>query len=252
MGTYSVSLRAIGDTTALPATVELEDGQLSIAAGSQEIGSWALADIELEPLPNGYRMAAEGDQIIIELKELDAFREALENGRFKRRFKLRGKERKSDKATTATAVKDERVAEPHQRTKPTKPSKSKRADDGRSERTKARKSGDEGLVARAFELLDTGIARAHKRYGPYLPDWMFSRAMFFILVATLIVMLVFPGISSTLLLICGGVIVAFGAVTYSDPMLASRWLPGRTQPPHALIIGVVVLLLGVLLGVLAG
>jgi hypothetical protein len=65
-------------------------------------------------------------------------------------------------------------------------------------------------------------------------------------------MLVFAEIFSVLLLILGGIVVAFGAVTYSDGMLASRWLPGRMQPPHVLIIGVVTLVLGVLIGIVAG
>lgn len=240
MGTYSASLRAVGDTTTLPATVYLEDGQLSIAAGSHEIGSWSLADIQLEPLPNGYRLAAEGDQIIIELKELDAFREALSNGRFKRRLKLRGKENKTSRPARQPAKTD--VVKPAIRTRPGTP-----AQEPRSQPTKkSRSSSDEGLLTRGLDLLDHGIRQGQKRFGPYLPEWMFSRAMVFILLTVFVVMLIFP----VLFLITGGLIIAFGAVAYSDPMIASRWLPGRTQPPQVLIIGVGLLLLGVLVGVI--
>jgi hypothetical protein len=45
--------------------------------------------------------------------------------------------------------------------------------------------------------------------------------------------------------------VLFGAIVYSDPMLASRWLPGRTTAQHGLLFGVAILMMGVLLGVFA-
>ena len=58
MGTFTASLRAIGDVNTLPATVSVGEGRISIASGDTEIGSWALADVHLEPIPTGYRMAA--------------------------------------------------------------------------------------------------------------------------------------------------------------------------------------------------
>lgn len=248
MGSYSASLRAVGDTSAVPAVVHLENGQLSIAAGSHEIGSWSLADIELEPLPNGYRMAAEGDQIIIELRELNEFREALANGRFKRRLKVRGKEKSTITATTASDTNAEtpraatRTDAPRPKTEP------KRQPTKKPEKAKGPKRSDGGLLTRGIDSLDQWLSQAHKRFSPYLPDWMFSRAMVLILLMVLVVMIIFPA----LLLIIGGLTIALGAVAYSDPIIASRWLPGRTQPPQVLIAGVAFLLLGVLIGVLRG
>lgn len=245
MGTYSASLRAVGDTRALPATVHLEDGQISIAAGSHQIGTWSLADIQLEPLPNGYRMAAEGDQIIIELKELDAFREALDNGRFKRRrLKLRGKEKavKTDEAAgaskTAVSGSPQPAAPAIERVTTTQPVPDK----------KAPVSSGDGIVSRGLGTLDGWLSKSQKRFGPYLPDWMFSRAMVLILLIVLVVMVMFPA----LLLIIGGLTIALGAVAYSDPMIASRWLPGRTQPSQVLVAGVAILLFGVLVGIIRG
>lgn len=241
MGTYSASLRAVGDTNSLPATVHLENGQLSIAAGSHEIGSWSLTDIELEPLANGYRMAAEGDQIIIELKELNEFREALANGRFKRRLKVRGKEKSDAPAKAGKAVEKKTPAAARTDTaRPVADPERERA----SGKTKAPKSSNGGLITR----LDRWISRAQRRFGPYLPDWVFSRAMAFILLAVLVAMIMFPAS----LLILGGLTIAFGAVAYSDPMIASRWLPGRTQPPQVLLAGVAILIFGVLVGIVRG
>lgn len=241
MATYSASLRAVGDSTPLPATVELDNGQLSIASGDHQIGTWELSDIELEPMPNGYRMAAEGDQIIIELKELDAFREALANGRFKRRMKLRGREKHTDEPTRPSKAPTTARIE-SMRTKTTKPEREK------TEEHKPQRSSDEGLVGRGLAMLDNLVEISQRRLGAYLPNWLFSRGMFLIVFALFLFTLFYP----TILIVLGAIMVAMGAAAYSDPVLASKLLPGRTQPPHALIAGVGVLLLGVIVGIVFG
>jgi hypothetical protein len=250
MGTFTASLRSVGDVRGLPATVELEDGRLSIAAGSTEIGSWPLSEITLEPIPTGYRMAAEGEQILIELKDIESFREALDTGRFKRRFsRVRGNEKEKrtrgskpiDPDPSAISAKAARVSEP---------GTASRLAPGKTD-TKKPAQAPQGIGARIIGLVDSVIHKANKRFGPYLPEWAFSRAMFFIGLGALILLLVFPGPISVLLVIAGGIVIALGAVAYSDPIIASRWLPGRTSPPHVLIIGVATLLSGVLLGMIA-
>jgi hypothetical protein len=227
MGTYNASLRAMGDTKPVPATLLLEDGQLAINSGDVEIGTWSLSDISLEPIPTGYRMAAEGEQIIIEIKELDAFRDALANGRFKRRSaRLRGasERSKSGKAVETTATTTTTTEKP---------------------------ARTQGFTQKGLALIDGTLDKANKKWGSYLPDWMFTRAMFIIVFGALLIMLVFPGAVSLFLLLSGAVLIIFGAIAYSDTMLASRWLPGRTTPSHVLLFGVAILMMGVLLGVIA-
>lgn len=225
MGTYKASLRAIGDTKPVPATVMLEDGQLAINSGDIEIGAWSLSDISLEPIPTGYRMAAEGEQIIIEIQELDAFRDALANGRFKRRSsRLRGvaPRTKSEKTNGSTAT-----------------------------TTATKERQPQGFTQKGLALIDGTLDKASKKWGSYLPDWVFTRAMFIIVFGALLIMLVFPGAVSLFLLLSGAVLIVFGAIAYSDPMLTSRWLPGRTTPSHVLLFGVAIVMMGVLLGVIA-
>lgn len=248
MGTFTASLRAIGDVKSLAATIELDDGRLSIVAGSTEIGSWPLSDIHLEPIPTGYRLAAEGEQILIELRDLDAFNEALNSGR-KRRFRKTGKTgRQASAPKTDSVVSATPPVATH-----TAPSQ---VDDraGRAVALPPREpqpAKTSGFTEKGLAFVDGTLAKANKRFGPYLPEWMFTRVMFAVAFIALILMIVLPGLVSTFLLIAGGLIVVFGAVVYSDPMLASRWLPGRTTPPHVLLFGVAILMLGVLLGVIA-
>lgn len=249
MGTFSASLRAIGDVKSLPAIVELADGILSIHAGDTEIGSWPLSEINLEETPTGYRLAAEGEQILLELKDLTSFATEL-NSTGKKRLSFGRK--KSERRTGHTEVAgqprpahpeptqvDEKLAAPGVPLAAKVVEKPKKAE---------KKSG---WTAKGLALVDGTMARANKRLGPYLPEWMFTRAMFAIAFGSLILMLAVPGLVSVFLLIAGGVMVLFGAIVYSDTMLASRWLPGRSTPQHALLFGVAILMMGVLLGVIA-
>lgn len=195
MGSFAVSLKTIGDHEGLPAVIHLSDGRLSIDAGDESIGEWALDEILLEPTPTGYRMAAEGDQIMLEFTDTDAFQSELSsNDRRRRSLPDMGK-----------------------------------------------------LLAQ----MDKGITFAEKKWGALLPQWVFTRVMFGAVVGVLTLMIIFPGLVSTLLLIAGLLLVMLGAVVYTDTMLATKWLPGRMSPGHVLIFGVVVVILGVLLGIIA-
>ncbi|MGD2101840.1 MAG: hypothetical protein PVG83_06340 [Acidimicrobiia bacterium] len=246
METFDASLRAIGDVKALPAKVGLADGQLSLAAGDTELGTWAINEIEFESIPNGYRMSVEGDQIVVELKNVDAFTEALDQGR-KRRGRRRKTSVRKSKRAESVAAQPSPAREP---TPPSPPSPSREVArppvDQPGVRSKERPER-QGLIDR----LDRSLVKAQKRFGPYLPDWVFTRFMFGVLVSALILMVVLPGFISVILLVGGLLLVLFGAVVYTDPMLASRLLPGRTAPQHALLFGVLTLMVGVLLGVIA-
>lgn len=243
MGTFSASLRAIGDVKALPATIELTDGHLSIVAGSTEIGKWPLSEIRLEQIPTGYRMAAEGEQILLEIKDLDSFAAELENGSRKRFGRARRKEEKTssrDEVATATVE-----APPKQPVRTEAPAIETESATARPKQAKP--SGGTGV----FGAVDTLLIKAKKRFGAVLPDFMFSRAMFVIVIAVTVVMILLPAVFSTLLLIGGSLLVLFGAVVYSDGVLAARWLPGRATPQQALLLGLGVVLAGVLLGMIA-
>jgi hypothetical protein len=251
MGTFSASLRATGDIKSLAATIELADGHLSIVAGSTEIGRWPLSEIRLEEIPTGYRMAAEGEQILLEIKDLASFNAELEKAS-KKRF---GKGRKKDErgpsapdieATGAAAVKT--VPSPISRTSSVTPTRPETSDAPGAKTKPQTKTGSRpGLLG----AVDSLLIKAKKRFGAVLPDFMFSRAMFVILIALLVVMALLPSVFSTILLIAGASLVLFGAIVYSDSVLASRWLPGRATPQQALLLGLGVLLLGVVLGMIA-
>jgi hypothetical protein len=275
MGTFSASLKTLGDRRGLPATISLEDDVLSITAGDQEIGSWNLDEITLEPTPAGYRMGAEGEKIMIDLPDKDAFAEELSQRDKKGgRLRLRRKEKvpaktKSKKspakperphspvtyqmpaAPPPAAVEPRPIvaspSEPAQRssrlTEARAPSADVSSDQVKPKPTQKKPS----LTERIDGLLET----AEKRWGSLMPTWFFTRLMFYIVVGAFLLMLIFPGAVSSFLLAAGMLMVVFGAIIYTDDVLASKWLPGRMNPTHVLIFGVAILMFGVLLGVIA-
>jgi len=196
VSSFSASLKTLGDRHGLPATIVLEENRLSIEAGEESIGDWSLDEIRLEPTPTGYRMAAEGEQLLIEMPNAEAFESELT---------------KKSRAIKVTLPNKEAILKP----------------------------------------VDRGLEAAEERWGSLLPEWVFTRVMVGVVIGTLLVTIFLPGLVSTFLLIAGLLMVMFGAVVYTDSMLASKWLPGRMSPMHVLLFGVVILMLGVFVGVLA-
>lgn len=195
MSSFSASLKTIGDRRGLPATVHLDDDRLSIDAGDHSLGKWSLSDIHLEPIATGYRMDAEGEQILIELQDTEAFELELHK------------------------------KPPSRITRPS--------------------------AGNLMKSVDSGLEAAEKRFGGLLPEWVFTRIMFGVVIGALLLMAILPGLVSTFLLITGLLTVIVGAVVWTDTVLASKWLPGRMTPVHVLLFEVVILIVGVVLGVLA-
>ena len=249
MGRFDASLRTIGDRTGLAATLTIDNGRLMIEAGDQTIGDWALDEIHLEQTPNGYRMAAEGEQILIDLPNADEFDLAL-RGKKVRGAKRAPKSVKQSESEKAESKPVARVAStvPAEKAVEAKPSgrRAKHSREPKTDRKQADES-DSGLLATLDKALDT----AHGKWGGLFPSWMFTRGTAYVLVAALVLLLVFPQIVFYALLLGGVLLVMLGAVLYTDSVLSARWLPGRMTPMHVLIFGVGTLLLGVVVALAA-
>jgi hypothetical protein len=240
MGTFTASLRSIGDIRGLPATVELSEDGLRIEAAEMEIGSWALSEVRLDPTATGYRMTVEGEEILLEFKDPDAFGQALEERNSKKSRlpsmrKRSGSKRKDERPAASVDV----------ATSPSRDSRPQRKEQRSGSRTADGRSGGFG------SRVDALLGRAHKQFGGFLPDWVFSRGVLAIGTVVLIAMLALPGLASILLLIAGIVVVLVGAVAYSDSVIASRILPGRMTAAHVLITGVGILVAGILFGLVS-
>lgn len=273
MGSFSASLKTIGDNQGLPATVRLDEGRLAIAAGDADIGSWSLDEIGLEPTSRGYRLAAEGEQLLIELDEIEQFADELSKAQKKTtkrngfRLPLRGKssDRPSDDGGQApepqqAVVEEPRVAEPARpRVRlpepvravdeaPAETEKKKPARRAKKEKApKAEKTGDRSAVA----MLDRTIDSVEKRWGSLLPDWVFNRIVFVGAGVLVILAFVFRGYTSIVLLVTGVIALMVGGAAYTDDVMASKLLPGRTTPTHVLLVGIGFVAVGIGFGFIA-
>lgn len=237
MGTFNASLRTIGDRRGLAAVVTVLERQISIQAGEQELGSWSLDEVELEDTGNSvYRLEVEGDRILIHFEDAAGFREILDSSsRMRNRVKVR-----SARVKTAKTV---------ELTEPKAPKSRRSAKEKPVHPPRERQKKEKGEPGRFVTTLDKGIAAAEHRWGSLMPSWVFTRVTLLALAILLVAAIVVPGVVSMVLLIAGLLTVLFGAVVYTDTMLASRMLPGRMTPMHVLLFGVTVLMLGVLVGV---
>lgn len=241
MGKFNASLRTLGDSRGVPATVTVVEERISIEAGDQEIGSWNIDEVVLEPTGESvYRLEVDGDRILIDFEDAGTFRDLLDSrSRMRSRIKLRGNRPK--KPTEPKPAKAKSGPGPKTKEPKTKPKRSVAVTEAPAPVSSKKTAG----------RLDAVLTAAEERWGGLLPSWVFTRGTLTVLLIMVAAAFFVPNIVSLVLLIAGLLTVMFGAVVYTDTMLATRWLPGRMTPMHVLLFGVLVVLLGVLLGVIA-
>lgn len=270
MGSFSASLKAIGDTRGIPATVELREGRLSIKAGDSEIGDWHLEDVDLEPTPTGYRLAAEGDQVLLDMSDSEQFAQELSSlskngtGRMLGLFARRDKKSERDVADIAVPVEPKRTPSARETVSRLPASlmgsatsnETRRASEPVAQVTQVTEETNRPgkatpSTSRLVAMLDSAIEASEKRWGSLLPPWVFNRGVFVAGLALVTLAFVFRGLTSVALLVLGVVVLMFGGVTYTDDVMASKLLPGRTTPTHVLIAGVSLLGVGIAFGLIA-
>ena len=76
MGQFQGSLRLPGDSRPLPATFQLSEGRLQVASGDHIIGDWPVDTIDISHVPEGIRVKAEGEVLLLDISDRDAFTQA--------------------------------------------------------------------------------------------------------------------------------------------------------------------------------
>jgi hypothetical protein len=251
MGQFSASLKVPGDTSSLPATVDIDDGRLRVASGDHVIGNWALDDIDLSTGPEGVHVSAEGEELILQFSESEAFEAAAGlNGKksvvsMPKPFKLPTLSKSPKHAPTNNS--GTRPARSTPTNKVEKPAKAPSPASTSVDLPAAKES----KPPKQPGAIDRGLERAEKLFGGRLPSWVFTRGGAFLVLAALVVAILLPSLVSTLLLISGLVLLVLGGVTMLDVVLAARLLKAKVTPTQTLIGGGILVLLGVLFGMLA-
>ncbi len=247
MGQFSASLKVPGDANSLPATVDIDDGRLRVASGDHEIGNWALDDIDLTPGPEGVRVSAEGEELILQFSESAAFEAAAGmNGKqsvvsLPKPFKLPTLSRSPKPASPkGTATRPEGAPAPVVASASTTP-------------IAASTQVEQGTPKDAKQpgAFDRALGKAEKMFGSLLPSWVFTKGGSLVVVAALVVAILAPALVSTLLLVAGLILLVLGGVTMLDVVLAARLLKAKVTPTQVLIAGGVLVVIGILFGMLA-
>jgi hypothetical protein len=224
MGQFQGSLRLPGDSRPLPATVHLTDGRLQVASGEHVIGDWPINAIDISHVPEGIRVKAEGEVLLLEISDRDAFAQAA----------------------ASLSQKPKRLSRPKRAAKSTKPSSPPppKPVATKTARVKTPKPAGESK-------LDAYLAKGKERWGAKVPAWVFGRWGVAAAVALLALCVVFAEPLSNLLLITGVVVLLVGGVTMLDTVIARRLLHHKVTPIQVVIGGGSIFVAGLLVGLVA-
>ncbi|MGH8871662.1 MAG: hypothetical protein ACRDWS_06795 [Acidimicrobiia bacterium] len=224
MGQFQASLRLPGDSRALTATVQLHDGRLQVASGEHVIGDWPIDAIDISPIPEGIRVAAEGEVLLLDISDRAAFEQEAASQTTKPKRFSRSKQAVRP-GTSQSAASSRAATSATVKVKTTKP--------------------------RTESKLDVYLARAKERFGSNLPDWVFSRWGLAAVVGLLAFCVIFAEFVSNLLLITGVVVLLVGGVTMLDSVIARRILHHKVTPIQVVIGGGTIFVVGLLIGFVA-
>jgi hypothetical protein len=223
MGQFQGSLRLPGDSRPLPATVQLRDGRLQISSGDHSIGDWSMDTIDIAQVPEGIRVKAEGEVLLLDIPDREAFSQAA--AFYSPRPKRLARARRSSKPQPTQSLPSRPAAA---KVKPAKPAKA------------AKPKGE--------SRIDQLLTRGRERWGQKMPDWVFSRWGLAAAVGVLALCVVFAELVSNLLLIIGVIVLLIGGVTMLDSVIASRVLHHKVTPIQVVIGGGTVFVVGLLVG----
>jgi hypothetical protein len=176
--------------------------------------------VDIAQVPEGIRLKAEGEVLLLDIPEREAFTQAA--AIYSPRPKRLARAKRSSKGTPDSSLPARPVTTVKKPAKPKGPSR-----------------------------VDQVLARAKDRYGQKAPDWVFSRWGLAAAAALLVLSLVFAELVSNLLLIAGVIVLLIGGVTMLDNVIATRVLHHKVTPMQVVIGGGTVFVVGLLVGFVA-
>jgi hypothetical protein len=241
---FQASLIAAGDPDPLPTVVELDQGKLVIQSNGQSLGRWNVSDLEFVRIVGGFRVTLDGEVTVLKLTQSDEFNAELRSltetvveekpHKKEKKRRVRNKPDESTK-TAAVAVAErtpERAAAPASAPVP--------APDRPAESPDV---GDQSFVHR----LDARLEVAAKRWGKYVPEWVFTRGGLVVAFLFLVAVLLFRPVFSTIFLIVAAIGMITSAIALMDQVIATRIFRGGITPIHGLLGSLALILIGLVL-----
>lgn len=258
---FNAALIAAGDPQPVPTVVALNGSNLELSVGSDNVGSWPVADLEMERVLGGFKMQVEGEMAILRFDDPEPFAEALgiitgsSNGtKTKKRSKGDSKPAKQPKAKRGTKPKAERKSRKSKSPQPTIESWADEAPpvettsdeeppaqpQPKPEKTRSATSG--------MTKLDARLEGWSRKWGNYLPDWIFTKGGLLVLLGVTLMIIAKPGWFSVIFLILAAVGLAASAIAMLDQVVATRIFRRGYTPIHGLILSLMIGLVGIVLG----
>lgn len=222
----------------MPTVVELVQGKLLIQSNGQTLGRWDVSDLEFVRIVGGFRVTLDGEVTVLKLTESDEFNaelrllnEAAAEVKPPKKEKKRHLRHQSDDSSDSGAV----AVAKHSAAKVAAPAPERSAE--------AADPVGQSFVHR----LDARLEVAAKRWGQYVPEWVFTRGGVVVAFLFLAAVFVFPGVFSTIFLIVAAIGMIASATALMDQVIATRIFRGNFTPIHGLIGSLALILIGLVL-----
>ena len=248
MTQFQASLIAAGDPEPLPTVVELVQGKLLIQSNGQTLGRWDVSDLEFVRIVGGFRVTLDGEVTVLKLTESDEFNaelrllnEAAAEVKPPKKEKKRHLRHQSDDSSDSGAV----AVAKHSAPKVAAPAPERSAEAAPAPERSAEAPDP---VGQSFvHRLDARLEVAAKRWGQYVPEWVFTRGGVVVAFLFLAAVFVFPGVFSTIFLIVAAIGMIASATALMDQVIATRIFRGNFTPIHGLIGSLALILIGLVL-----
>jgi hypothetical protein len=245
---FQASLIAAGDPEPLPTVVELVQGKLLIQSNGQTLGRWDVSDLEFVRIVGGFRVTLDGEVTVLKLTESDEFNaelrllnEAAAEVKPPKKEKKRHLRHQSDDSSDSGAV----AVAKHSAAKVAAPAPERSAEAAPAPERSAEAADP---VGQSFvHRLDARLEVAAKRWGQYVPEWVFTRGGVVVAFLFLAAVFVFPGVFSTIFLIVAAIGMIASATALMDQVIATRIFRGNFTPIHGLIGSLALILIGLVL-----
>ncbi len=232
---FQASLIAAGDPDPLPTIVELDQGNLVIQSNGQPLGNWPVSDLEFVRIVGGFRVTLDGEVAVLKLPESDQFNAEL---------------RQLNEGTEVLPAKKQKKKRARKESKPAKPAHNSAPVETPTETGDAETAADapkEASDRAVINWLDAKLDVAAKRFGKYVPEWVFTRGGVVVGFLLLIAVVIFHGVFSTIFLIVAAIGMITSAIALMDQVIATKIFRGAFTPIHGLIGSLALVLVGLVL-----
>lgn len=212
MTTYQGSLLISATADVIDAVFDVSEDRLEVRSGDERLGSWLLPELQIEQRGNAVHLNLDGEDVVVSVRDLDSFVEAVNPPRRKR--SKHSKRRSSPAANVADAT-------PRKRREPV---------DIKS--LLSRLAGAKSLLS--AENWRTWLSDSSVR-------WAIASAG---VVVFALLALFATNTLGMLLILFGMILLIVAALVVSDDLSAYSWIPGNISESTVVVVGAAAMAIG--------